>query len=212
MHGYIHPTALVESRYIGAGTRIWAFTHVMKDVIVGAECNIGSHCYLESGAKIGNRVTVKNGNYLWDGITICDGAFIGPQVAFTNDKRPRSPRLPCAATRYATDAWLSPTRVEEGASIGAAAVVVPGISLGQYCMVAAGSVVTTTVPPHALVIGIPARIVGWVCCCGEKLPNIRSDGGCLQCRYCPCEFKYTNGQPWLQSNPAENGTRVVQSP
>jgi UDP-2-acetamido-3-amino-2,3-dideoxy-glucuronate N-acetyltransferase len=115
--GYIHPTALVEAEQIGAGTRIWAFTHVCKEVTVGSDCNIGSHCYLESGVRIGDRVTIKNGNYLWAGVTICDGAFVGPQVVFTNDLHPRSPRLPHAASRYDSQAWLSPTVVEEGATI-----------------------------------------------------------------------------------------------
>jgi acetyltransferase-like isoleucine patch superfamily enzyme len=187
--GYIHPTALVETERIGAGTRIWAFTHVSHNVVIGSNCNIGSHCYLESGVRIGDGVTIKNGNYIWAGVTISDGAFVGPQVVFTNDLHPRSPRLPQAADRYKTEEWLSPTMVDEGASIGGGAVIVAGVTLKRFCMVAAGAVVTRTVPAHRLVMGIPASIAGWVCCCGAKL-----NGSSTYCDGCLSEFTYENGE------------------
>jgi acetyltransferase-like isoleucine patch superfamily enzyme len=198
-HGYIHPQALVETEQIGSGSRIWAFTHVSEDAIIGSNCNIGSHCYLESGVRVGDNVTIKNGNYLWAGVTVCDGAFVGPQVVFTNDLHPRSPRLPHAAGRYSSLAWLSPTIVEEGASIGAGAVILAGVSLKRFCMVAAGAVVTKTVPAHALVMGLPASIAGWVCCCGEKLNFDHMNDTNAFCEHCSCDFEYVEGELRLQS-------------
>jgi acetyltransferase-like isoleucine patch superfamily enzyme len=211
VHGYIHPAALVETDQIGSGTRIWAFTHVSKDAIVGSSCNIGSHCYVESGVRIGDRVTIKNGNNLWAGVTIGDGAFVGPQVVFTNDLRPRSPRLPHAARRYSSQAWLSPTVVEEGASIGAGAVILAGVSLKRFCMVAAGALVTKTVPAHALVMGLPARIAGWVCCCGEKLNIEQVEHAIAYCDQCFSEFHYVNDELHLQPEPADRILSALQS-
>lgn len=194
VRGYIHPTALVETESIGVGTRIWAFTHLSDGVLVGSNCNIGSHCYLESGVKVGNGATIKNGNYIWDGVTIGDGAFVGPQVVFTNDLHPRSPRLPQAAGRYRTHKWLSTTVVEEGASIGAGAVIVAGVTLKRFCMVAAGAVVTRTVPAHSLVVGVPARVAGWVCSCGAKLKHDLQENSSTVCEECLREFKYLHGE------------------
>jgi UDP-2-acetamido-3-amino-2,3-dideoxy-glucuronate N-acetyltransferase len=211
MRSYIHPAALVETEQIGLGTRIWAFTHVSKDAIVGSSCNIGSHCYLESGVKIGDRVTIKNGNNLWIGITIGDGAFVGPQVVFTNDLRPRSPRLPQAARRYSSQEWLSPTVVEEGASIGAGAVILAGVSLKRFCMVAAGALVTKTVPAHALVMGSPARTAGWVCCCGEKLNIERAEYTTAYCEQCDSEFHYVNDELHLQTASPDRVLSALQS-
>jgi UDP-2-acetamido-3-amino-2,3-dideoxy-glucuronate N-acetyltransferase len=186
---FLHPTALLDAEQVGQRTRIWAFTHVCEDVVIGDDCNIGSHCYLESGVRIGNRVTIKNGNYIWLGVSICDGAFIGPQVVFTNDLRPRSPRLAYAASRYEAHTWLTPTIVEEGASIGGGAVIRAGISLGRFSMVAAGAVVTRSVPAHALVLGMPARVVGWVCRCGEALTFEKAGRTRAYCRHCYAVFE-----------------------
>lgn len=190
---YIHPTALVETDRIGAGTRIWAFTHIGSGAVIGSNCNIGSHCYIESGVRIGDGVTIKNGNYLWDGVTICNGAFVGPQVVFTNDLRPRSPRLPEAADRYIDDSWLSPTMVGEGASVGGGAVIRAGVSLKRFCMVGAGAVVTRTVRAHALVMGVPARATGWVCRCGAKLTFEDEGHRSATCVQCSSEFEYVDG-------------------
>ncbi|HEV8523296.1 MAG TPA: acyltransferase [Terriglobales bacterium] len=178
---YIHPTSIVETRQIGDGTRIWAFSHVMQGALIGRNCNIGDHCFIESGALIGDNVTIKNGNMLWEGVTLGDGVFVGPQVIFTNDLRPRSPRLPLASDRYLDRAWLLPTVVEEGVSLGAGAIVLPGLTIGQYAMLGAGAVVTRDVRPHALVLGNPARIAGWVCYCGERLALESNVGTCLRC-------------------------------
>jgi len=116
---FVHRTALVESAAIGKGTRIWAFVHVLPGATIGANCNIGDHSFVESGARIGDDVTVKNGNAIWEGLTLEDGVFVGPGVVFTNDLRPRSPRLAEAADRYADTGWLTPTTVCRGATLGA---------------------------------------------------------------------------------------------
>jgi acetyltransferase-like isoleucine patch superfamily enzyme len=184
---FVHSTAIVETPQIGNGTRIWAYTHVMDGATVGANCNIGDHCFIESGATVGRNATIKNGNMLWDGVQLEDGVFLGPRVTFTNDMYPRSPRLPQVKRRYADKGWLRPTVVGQGASIGAGAVILSGITLGEFCMVGAGATVTRNVPPYALVVGSPARLRGWVCQCG--LPLTFSDGAasCAE-----CEFAFVN--------------------
>lgn len=170
---FIHSTALVESTEVGAGSRIWAFAHVMKGARVGTRCNIGDHAFVESGALIGNRVTLKNNVMVWQGVELKDDVFVGPGAVFTNDRAPRSPRTDAEAVqrRYATPAgWLSRTVVERGASIGAGAIIVAGVTIGEYAMIAAGAVVTRSVAAHALVRGNPARPAGYVCRCGATLP------------------------------------------
>ena len=157
----IHPHALVdEGAHIGARTRVWAFAHVVKGAVVGADCNICDHTFVEGKVRMGDRVTVKCGVYLWDGVTIEDDVFIGPNATFANDFRPRSRRYVEEHPR---------TMLRHGCSIGANATVLPGITLGRWSMVAAGSVITRDVPDHALVIGSPAKFRCWLCKCGEKL-------------------------------------------
>jgi acetyltransferase-like isoleucine patch superfamily enzyme len=177
----IHPGALVETVQIGDGTRIWAYTHVMRDASIGANCNIGEHCYIESRVKIGNNVTIKNGNMIWEGVTLEDGVFVGPQVIFTNDLYPRSPRLPQASRRYADQRWLKTTCVKRGTSLGAGAVILAGITVGEFSMVGAGSTVTKSVPPYSLVVGSPARLRGWVCQCGQPLQFSDVIARCAEC-------------------------------
>lgn len=167
---FVHPLALCESERVGAGTRVWAFAHVMSGARLGKDCNIGDHAFIESGAILGDGVVVKNGAMIWDGVTIEDAAFIGPAVVFTNDRFPRSRRSPVAARRYArAENWREDTLVRRGASIGARAVILCGITVGEYACVAAGAVVTRDVSDHALVAGHPARAIGWVCACGHRL-------------------------------------------
>ena len=178
---FIHPASMVDSNQIGAGTRIWAFTHVLKNVTIGANCNIGEQCFIESGATIGNNVTLKNGNMVWEGVTLEDGVFVGPAVVFTNDLYPRSPRLPQVRQRYSSHDWLVPTTVKYGASIGAGAIIIAGTTIGEFAMVGAGAVVTKNVPAHALVLGNPARIRGWVCQCGQPLQFEADHATCQSC-------------------------------
>jgi len=167
-----HPLALVESRSIGPGTRIWAWAHVMEGARVGADCNIGEHCFIEKGAVLGDRVTVKNGVAVWEGVTAEDDVFLGPNVALTNDLRPRSKVYHAAVTR---------TLLKRGASIGANATLLCGITVGEYAMVGAGAVVTRDVPANGLVVGNPARLTGHVCRCGERLRVGSRSASCASC-------------------------------
>jgi UDP-2-acetamido-3-amino-2,3-dideoxy-glucuronate N-acetyltransferase len=159
---FVHPQALCESRDVGPGTRVWAFAHVMPGARVGADCNICGHAFVESGAWVGDRVTVKNGVLVWEGVTIEDDVFLGPAVVFTNDLRPRA-----HVKRSGAD--LLPTLVRRGATLGANATVVCGVTIGSHAFVAAGAVVTRDVPDFAFVAGNPAIQRGWVCWCGERL-------------------------------------------
>jgi acetyltransferase-like isoleucine patch superfamily enzyme len=169
---FVHRLALCESDEVGTGTQVWAFAHVMKGAVIGRDCNIGDHAFVETGARSGDRVTLKNQAMVWDGVEIGDDVFVGPGVSFTNDVFPRSRRLPlpAAAAGYGAKAgWLVPTRVENGASLGARCVILPGAHIGAYAMVAAGAVVTRPVPAYALMAGAPAKRIGWVCRCGARL-------------------------------------------
>jgi len=148
-----HAKAIVETEIIGAGTRIWAFVHILPGAQIGADCNLCDHVFIENDVVVGDRVTVKSGVQLWDGVRIEDDVFIGPNVTFTNDPFPRSKRQP---DKYAV------TTIQKGASIGANATILPGLTVGQNAMVGAGSVVTKDVPPNAIVAGNPARIVNYV--------------------------------------------------
>ncbi len=137
----IHDTALVQSSTIGAGTRIWQFVVVLPQAVIGKDCNICSHCFIENEVEIGDNVTIKSGVQLWDGVTLEEHVFIGPNVTFTNDLYPRS-------QQYAGK-W-SKTKVEKGASVGANTTLIAGITIGRFAMIGAGSVVTKDVPPYTL--------------------------------------------------------------
>ena len=179
---FAHAAALVDGAKIGAGTRVWAFAHVLTGARIGRNCNLGDHCFVEGGARIGNGVTIKNGVQVWEGVDIRDGVFVGPSVVFTNDRVPRSPRSAASAARYRTKGWLERTVIEEGASLGANATILCGIRIGKCAMVAAGAVVTRSVPAHGLVAGLPARLVGWVCVCGARVrPDAKDVARCREC-------------------------------
>ncbi len=157
---FVHPNALVESTNIGAKTRIWAFVQVQKDSVIGKDCNLGNGVFVENGVVIGDRVTIKNGISLWEGLTLEDDVFLGPHAVFTNDMFPRS--------KMHSGNYLR-TLIKKGASVGANATVLCGLTLGSYCMIGAGSVVTKSVPDFALVAGNPARFMYWISKTGEKL-------------------------------------------
>jgi UDP-2-acetamido-3-amino-2,3-dideoxy-glucuronate N-acetyltransferase len=179
---FVHPSAIVETTDIGPGTRIWAFSHILNGVRIGRDCNIGGHCYVEGGARIGHGVTVKNGNAIWEGVELEDGVFVAPGVVFTNDRYPRSPRSSEAERRYGDKEWLEETRVCEGATIGAGAIILPGLTIGPFAFVAAGALVTRDISPYALVSGSPARPVAWVCRCGAPLRFERGEALCSTCQ------------------------------
>lgn len=148
----IHPHAIVETSAIGKNTRIWAFVHVLPRAVIGEDCNLCDHVFIENDVIIGDRVTIKSGVQIWDGITVEDDVFIGPNATFTNDPFPRSKQF---LEQYPR------TVLHQGASIGANATILPGLSIGQYAMIGAGTVVTKNVPPFAIVVGNPARIIGY---------------------------------------------------
>jgi len=163
---FVHPQGINESDAVGEGTRIWAFAHVMKGARIGKSCNIGEGAFVEGGAILGDGVTVKNGVAIWDRVAIEDHVFVGPHAVFTNDRIPRSH----PDYRTGPAGWEG-TLVRMGATIGANATIVCGVVLGRWCFVAAGAVVVSDVPDHAMVAGNPARSIGLACKCGRRLPE-----------------------------------------
>src|SRR5262245_60405957 len=170
---FVHPEALCESDDVGPRTRVWAFAHVLPGARIGADCNVGDHAFVDGG-------TIKNGVLVWSGVTVEDEVFLGPGAVFTNDASPRAPYPKGPA------GWRA-TLVRLGATVGANATVLPGLTIGCWAMVGAGSVVTGDVAAHALVVGNPARRVGWACRCGETLP----DG--LACAACGRSYRLADG-------------------
>lgn len=156
----IHPLADVQSVKIGKDTQVWQFAIILEGATIGENCNINCHTFIENDVTLGNNVTIKAGVYVWDGITIEDNVFIGPNVTFTNDKFPRSKQRP---------EKFQVILLKKGASIGANSTILGGITIGEYAIVAAGSLVTKDVPPYALVKGQPAIVCGQVDENGEKL-------------------------------------------
>lgn len=153
MDYFVHANALCESKNVGEGTRVWAFAHILPGARLGKDCNVCDNVFIENDVVVGDRVTIKCGVQLWDGIEIRDDVFIGPNATFTNDRFPRSKKYPEKFSR---------TVVDVGASIGANATILPGIKIGANAMVGAGAVVTRSVPHNAIVVGNPAKIVGYV--------------------------------------------------
>lgn len=159
----IHPLAEVFSSNIGDNTKIWQFAVILEGAIIGKECNINCHTLIESKAVLGDRVTIKPGVYIWDGISIDNDVMIGPNATFTNDKWPKSKN---------TNFIVLETHIGKGASIGANATILCGISIGKYVLVGAGTVVTKNIPDRALVLGNPFKIVGWMNDDGTKMHQI----------------------------------------
>jgi len=166
---YIHPSAHVsEKSTIGKGTKIWINSQIREDSVIGENCIISKDTYIDIGVTIGNGVKIQNGVSVYHGVTIADDVFIGPNACFTNDLIPRA---------FNTEWKITETKVERGASIGANATIICGVTLGEFCMVGAGSTVTRDVPSYTLVVGNPARPVGKICKCGKKT----TDGVCPEC-------------------------------
>ncbi len=158
----VHPSALCESSTVGENTRVWAFAHVLPGAVIGRDCNICDHVFIENDVQVGDRVTIKCGAQLWDGLRVADDVFIGPNATFSNDKYPRSKNY---------QPKVQETRIERGASIGGGATILPGLRIGVRAMVGAGSVVTHDVPARAIVSGNPARIVGYVDAARRPTPH-----------------------------------------
>jgi len=175
---FVHPSAIVdEGAQIGEGTRVWHFVHVMSGARIGSDCVFGQSCFV-GNVRIGNGVHVQNNVSIYDGVTLEDDVFAGPSCVFTNVVNPRS--------EIERKDEYRPTLVRKGATIGANATVVCGVTLGEYAFVGAGAVVTRDVPAHALVTGVPARRVGWMCACGVRLPEPEDGRTC--CAACSAEY------------------------
>ena len=165
--GRFHRTALVESDHIGEGTQVWAYAHILAGARIGRDCNICDHTFIENDVVIGDRVTIKCGVQLWDGLRVEDDVFIGPNATFTNDRFPRSKQHLADYPR---------TLIKQGASIGANATLMPGIVIGEKAMVGAGAVVTRNAPPHSKLAGNPARIIGYVDAAPETAARLQDAG------------------------------------
>ncbi len=181
--GFVHPSAFVDDgATVGAGTRIWHFCHVMPGAVIGESCSLGQNCVVMPGVRIGNNCKLQNNVSVYEGVVLEDDVFCGPSMVFTNVGTPRSH----VSRRDAYEGTL----VRRGASIGANATIVAGVTLGRYSFVGAGAVVTKDVADHALVVGNPARAVGWMCRCGERLTL---EGGKATCPRCGDRYEERAG-------------------
>ena len=184
---YIHPTADVSPKAsIGDGTRIWHQAQVREGAHLGTHCIVGKGAYIDFDVAIGDNCKIQNGVFVYHGVTVEDGVFLGPGVILTNDKLPRAVN-PDGTLKSDADWEVSPIRIKRGASIGAGAVILPGVSVGEFALVGAGAVVTRDVPDQGIVYGNPARVQGYACRCGRPLAPI--GGGQWHCA--PCGEHYT---------------------
>lgn len=176
----VHKLAEVQSKNIGVNTFVWQYSIILPDAVIGNNCNINCHVFIENDVIIGNNVTVKPGVQIWDGLRIEDNVFIGPNVTFTNDKRPRSKQYP--------NGFLT-TLIKQKSSIGANATILGGLTIGKYTMVGAGSVVTKNIPDRALVVGNPGKVVAWLNEDGTKMRDLGSN-----------KYKDNNAKIWIYKN------------
>lgn len=175
---FIHPSAEVEAdAIIGEGSKIWHLCHIRRGANIGTDCVLGRGVFVDAGVHIGNRVKIQNYVSVFHGVTIEDGVFVGPHVCFTNDLFPRAVK-PDLSLKAADDWVLSETLICQGAAIGANSTIVCGTTVGKWAMIGSGSVVTKDVPEYALVVGNPARQIGYVCACGNRQPTLEAARNC----------------------------------
>ena len=187
---FVHASSYVdEGAQIGRGTRVWHFCHVNRGAVIGERCSLGQNVVVMPGTRLGNNVKVQNNVSIYEGVECEDDVFLGPSMVFTNVVNPRS--------HVSRKHEYQRTPVGRGASIGANATIICGNALGEYCFVGAGAVVTRDVPAYALVTGVPARVTGWVCKCGERLqlPESPVIGGRVACAACGAEYLVTQHGP-----------------
>ncbi|MDX2192352.1 MAG: acyltransferase [Gemmatimonadales bacterium] len=171
---FVHPSSFVdEGARLGPGTKVWHFCHVMPGAVIGARCVLGQNVVVMNGTRIGDGCRIQNNVSIYEGVTLEDDVFCGPSCVFTNVINPRA--------HVARKHEYRPTLVRRGATIGANATIVCGVTLGAYCLVGAGAVVTRDVPDHAVVTGVPARVTGWVCACGNGAPDAEAARACGAC-------------------------------
>jgi UDP-2-acetamido-3-amino-2,3-dideoxy-glucuronate N-acetyltransferase len=190
---FVHESSYIdEGAVIGAGSKIWHFCHVMPGAVIGARCNLGQNVVIMGGTRIGDNVKIQNNVSIYEGVTLEDDVFCGPSCVFTNVNTPRSH----VSRRHD----YRPTLVRRGASIGANATVVCGVTVGEYAFIGAGAVVTSDVPAFALMVGVPARRVGWSCRCGERL-HLRDRAAC--CPSCKTAYREEQGELRMIDPPVE---------
>ena len=189
---FVHESSYVdEGAQVGKGTKIWHFCHLLSGAVVGERCNLGQNVVIMSGTRVGNNVKIQNNVSIYEGVILEDDVFCGPSCVFTNVLNPRS--------HVSRKHEYKQTLVRRGASIGANATIVCGIELGEYCFIGAGAVVTSDVPAFALMVGVPARRVGWMCQCGVRL-HLRE--GAATCSACGTRYRETEGRLSLIDPPS----------
>jgi UDP-2-acetamido-3-amino-2,3-dideoxy-glucuronate N-acetyltransferase len=182
---FVHPSSFVdEGAKVGKGTRIWHFCHVLPGAVIGENCNIGQNVVVMGGTRVGNNVRIQNNVSIYEGVTLEDDVFCGPSCVFTNVINPRS--------HVSRKSEYQATLVRRGASIGANATILCGNELGEYCFIGAGAVVNKSVPPYALMVGVPARRAGWMCRCGVRL--VPGSNGSWKCPACSSSYREAGGQ------------------
>jgi UDP-2-acetamido-3-amino-2,3-dideoxy-glucuronate N-acetyltransferase len=192
---FVHQSSYVDDgARIGPGTKIWHFSHILSGAVIGERCNLGQNVVVMSGARLGNNVKVQNNVSVYEGVTLEDDVFCGPSCVFTNVVNPRS-HVPRKSEYQAT-------LVRRGASIGANATILCGITLGEYSFIGAGAVVRSDVPAFALMVGVPARRVGWMCRCGVRL-HLRE--GAVTCSACGTSYREAEGVLRLIDRPGASG-------